>query len=56
MKCDFCKKNKEVKTVKIEYKGNEKFLFESLVLDFNLCAQCIGENINLIKGFTKVGA
>ena len=40
----------------IEYRGNDVFKFDSLVLDFNLCAQCVGENLSASNGFTKAGA
>jgi hypothetical protein len=56
MKCDFCNKKKETVSASIEYKGNDVFKFDSLVLSFDLCAKCVGENLSSIKGFTKVGA
>jgi hypothetical protein len=56
MKCDFCNKEKETITTNIEYKGNDVFKFDSLVLAFDLCAQCVDENLSSIKGFTKAGA
>jgi hypothetical protein len=56
MKCDFCNRNKETIKTAIEYKGNDVFKFDSLVLAFNLCAQCVGENLSASNGFTKAGA
>jgi hypothetical protein len=56
MKCDFCNKKKETVSTSIEYKGNDGFKFDSLILSFDLCAQCVGENLSSIKGFTKAGA
>lgn len=56
MKCDFCNKKKETISTKIEYKGNDVFKFDSLVLIFDLCAQCVGENLSSINGFVKAGA
>lgn len=56
MKCDFCNKKKETISTKIEYKGNDVFKFDSLVLTFDLCAQCVGENLSSINGFVKAGA
>jgi hypothetical protein len=56
MKCDFCNRNKETIKTAIEYKGNDVFKFDSLVLAFDLCAQCVGENLSAINGFTKAGA
>jgi hypothetical protein len=56
MKCDFCNKNKETISTTIEYKGNDVFKFDSLVLAFDLCAQCVGENLSSLNGFVKVGA
>jgi hypothetical protein len=56
MKCDFCNRNKETIKTAIEYKGNDVFKFDSLVLTFDLCAQCVGENLSASNGFTKAGA
>ena len=56
MKCDFCNRNKETIKTAIEYKGNDFFKFDSLVLSFDLCAQCVGENLSSLNGFVKAGA
>jgi hypothetical protein len=56
MKCDFCNRNKETIKTAIEYKGNDVFKFDSLVLTFDLCAQCVGENLSAVNGFAKAGA
>jgi len=56
MKCDFCNRNKETINTAIEYKGNDVFKFDSLVLTFDLCAQCVGENLSSVNGFVKAGA
>jgi hypothetical protein len=56
MKCDFCNKKKETMNTTIEYKGNDVFKFNSLVLSFDLCAQCVKENLSSLNGFAKVGA
>ena len=56
MKCDFCSKKKETINTNIEYKGNDIFKFDSLILSFDLCAQCVGENLSSINGFVKAGA
>ncbi len=56
MKCDFCNKKKETISTTIEYKGNDVFKFDSLVLSFDLCAQCVGENLSSINGFAKADA
>jgi hypothetical protein len=56
MKCDFCNRNKETIKTAIKYKGNDVFKFDSLVLAFDLCAQCVGENLSSLNGFVKVGA
>jgi hypothetical protein len=55
MKCDFCNRNKETIKTAIEYKGNDVFKFDSLVLTFDLCAQCVGENLSSVNGFAKAG-
>jgi hypothetical protein len=56
MKCDFCNRNKETIKTAIKYKGNDVFKFNSLVLTFDLCAQCVGENLSSVNGFAKAGA
>jgi hypothetical protein len=56
MKCDFCNRKKETVNTSVQYKGNDVFHFDSLVLSFDLCAQCVGENLLSINGFAKVGA
>jgi len=56
MTCDFCSRSKETALTTIEYKGNETFNFDSLTLTFNLCAQCVGENLSSVKGFQAVSA
>lgn len=56
MKCDFCNKKKETISTTIEYKGNDTCKFDSLILTFDLCAQCVGENLASVNRFKKVVA
>jgi len=56
MNCDFCSRIKETKFTTIEYKGNAHYEFDSMSLSFNLCAQCIGENLTSVKNFKKAVA
>jgi hypothetical protein len=55
-KCDFCNKAKEITNITIRYEGNETFGFDVHHITFQLCAQCVGENITIQNGVAKVVA
>jgi hypothetical protein len=55
-KCDFCNKAKETANITIRYEGNETFDLDVLHITFQLCAQCVGENITIKNGVAKVSA
>jgi hypothetical protein len=54
--CEFCNITKKTVGITIKYSGNETWGFDDHNIIFQLCAQCVGENLTMKNGFAKVGA